>query len=29
VTRDDGFEVKRYMGVIFVPLIGEHGFPEG
>jgi protein-L-isoaspartate(D-aspartate) O-methyltransferase len=29
VRRVDGFEVKRYMGVIFVPLIGEHGFSEG
>ena len=28
VTKKDGFEVRKYMGVIFVPLIGEHGFVE-
>jgi protein-L-isoaspartate(D-aspartate) O-methyltransferase len=28
VTRNHDFHVDRYMGVIFVPLIGEHGFKE-
>jgi protein-L-isoaspartate(D-aspartate) O-methyltransferase len=26
ITRNDGFEERRLMGVIFVPLIGAHGF---
>lgn len=28
IRRDDGFTVERHMDVIFVPLIGEHGFKE-
>ena len=28
VTRENGFSVKRKMGVIFVPLIGKEGFRE-
>jgi protein-L-isoaspartate(D-aspartate) O-methyltransferase len=28
VTRKNGFVVEEKMGVIFVPLIGEHGFKE-
>ena len=28
VTRKNGFAVEEKMGVVFVPLIGEHGFKE-
>lgn len=28
VTRVNGYDVERKMGVIFVPLIGDHGFKE-
>jgi protein-L-isoaspartate(D-aspartate) O-methyltransferase len=28
VTRKNGFVVEEKMGVVFVPLIGEHGFRE-
>jgi protein-L-isoaspartate(D-aspartate) O-methyltransferase len=28
VTRKNGFLVEEKMGVVFVPLIGEHGFKE-
>lgn len=28
IRRNDGFTVEKHMGVIFVPLIGEHGFKE-
>jgi protein-L-isoaspartate(D-aspartate) O-methyltransferase len=28
VTRKNGFVVEEKMGVVFVPLIGEHGFKE-
>jgi protein-L-isoaspartate(D-aspartate) O-methyltransferase len=28
VTRKNGFSTEERMGVIFVPLIGEHGFKE-